>query len=83
MVAILKAAAGTSASSAACFSDFLKVVVQHASMANQTHLFRQFDVRRSDQSATPGTNDVIHRRPGILKAMVLRIDTLTQFDLPD
>lgn len=63
---------------AAHFSRTLKVVVEHSSMTNQTHLFRQLDGRGSDQCATPGTDDVIHRR----LFMILKMDTLTQFDLP-
>jgi hypothetical protein len=64
---------------AARFSQTLKIVVEHSSMTNQAHLFRQLDVRRSDQSATPGTNDTVH----VWLFMVLRMDTLTQLDLPD
>ena len=69
------------------FSQPLKVVVKHPSMTYQTHLFRQLDVRRSsyrsERSATPGTNDFINWRLGILVIITLRIDKLTQFDLPD
>ncbi|HEV8428768.1 MAG TPA: hypothetical protein VGQ41_12780 [Pyrinomonadaceae bacterium] len=43
-------------------------------MTNQTHLFRQLNVGRPDQSATPGTNDVIHGWLGILES----VDILTQ-----
>jgi hypothetical protein len=57
----------------------LKIVVEHSSMTNQTHLFRQLDGGRPDQSATPGTQNVIH---GWL-LMVLRMDSLTQSNLPD
>ena len=48
-------------------------------MTNQAHLFRQFDVARSNQRPTPGTDDVVH---GWL-FMVLRMETLIQLDLPD
>ena len=64
---------------AARFSQTLKIVVEHSSMTNQAHLFRQLDGRRSDQGATPRTDDVVH---GWL-FMVLRMDMLTQFNLPD
>lgn len=63
---------------AAHFSRTLKIVVEHSSMTNQTHLFRQLDGGRPDQGATPGTVDVIHR----WLFMILNMDTLTQFDLP-
>src|SRR5262249_48262616 len=56
----------------------LKIVVEHSSVTNQAHLFRQLDVGRPDQSATPGTDDVVH---GWL-FMVLRMDTFIQFNLP-
>lgn len=64
---------------AARFSQTLKIVVEHASMTNQTHLFRQLDVGGSDQGATPRTNNVV---PDIRYITVLRIDLLIQFDLP-
>ena len=64
---------------AARFSQSLKIVVEHSRMTNQTHLFRQLDVGRSDQCATRGTNNVV---PEILSTTVLRIDLLIQFDLP-
>jgi hypothetical protein len=46
----------------------LKVVVEHARMADQTHLFGSLDVARSDQSATPRADDVIRklRIPGFI-----------------
>ena len=64
---------------AARFTRSLKIIVEHSSMTNQTHLFRQLDAGRPDQGATPRTEDVVH---GWL-FMVLKIDTLTQLDLPD
>jgi hypothetical protein len=68
---------------AAGFLQSLKIVVKHSSMTNQTHLFRQLNVGRADERATPGTNDIIGRQLCILEAIVLRIDTLIQCDLPD
>ena len=56
----------------------LEIIVEHAGMTNQAHLFRHFDVGRSDHSATPGTEDLVH---GWL-FMVLRMEMLIQFDLP-
>jgi len=52
----------------------LKIVVEHSSMTNQTHLFRQLNVGRPDQGATPRTNNVV---PEVFYA------TLIQFNLPD
>ncbi len=43
-------------------------------MTNQTHLFRQFNVGRPDQGATPGTDNVVAE---VFYTAVL------QFDLPD
>jgi len=48
-------------------------------MTNQAHLFRQLCMSGSDQSATPRTDDAVH----VWLFMVLRMNTLTQFDLPD
>jgi hypothetical protein len=64
---------------AARFSQSLKIVVEHPSMANQTHLFRQFHGGRPDQGATPRTNNVV---PNVFNTAILRIDLLIQFDLP-
>ncbi len=55
------------------FLDALKVVVEHSSMTNQTHLFRQLNVGRPDQGATPRTNNVV---PEVFYT------TFIQFDLP-
>lgn len=63
---------------AARFSQTLKIVVEHSSMTNQTHLFRQLDVGRPDQGATPRTRNIV---PETINTSVLRID-LIQFDLP-
>jgi len=64
---------------AAGFLNSLKIVVEHSSMTNQAHLFRQLHTGRPDQGATPRTDDVVNR----WLFMILRMDTLTQFDLPD
>jgi hypothetical protein len=37
----------------------LKVVVEHARMTDQTHLFRSFAVARSDHGAAPRTNNIV------------------------
>jgi hypothetical protein len=55
----------------------LKIVVEHSSMTNQTHLLRQLDVGRPDQGATPRTDDVVLRL-GTLQIAIARINTLTQ-----
>lgn len=47
-------------------------------MTNQAHLFRQLDVSRPDQSATPRTYDVVH----VWLFLVLKMETLIQFELP-
>jgi len=60
----------------------LEVVVEHAGMANQTHLFGQLHIGRPNQRATPGTNDVEGGRR-LHITVVLRIDTFTQGNLPD
>jgi len=62
-------------------SDSLKVVVEHAGMANQTHLFGQLHTSRPYQRTTPGADDVVCRRLPI--TLVLSIDTFTQWNLPD
>jgi len=59
----------------------LEIIVEHAGMTNQTHLFGQFQRRRSNQRATPRTDNVIHDR--FVLSTLLRINTCTQFDLPD
>ena len=56
----------------------LKVVVEHSSMTDQTHLLRQFHIRRSDQGAAPRTDDVECWRLRTLQVAVTRINTLTQ-----
>ena len=58
------------------FINSLKIIVEHSSMTNQTHLLRQLHVTRPDQGAAPRADNVVLR----LRA---RIDTLTQFNLPD
>jgi hypothetical protein len=59
----------------------LKIIVEHAGMTNQTHLFGQFQRRRSNQRTTPRTDNVI--QGGFVLSTLLRINTCTQFDLPD
>jgi hypothetical protein len=59
----------------------LKIVVEHAGMTNQTHLFGRFQRRRSNQRATPRTDNVIQDR--FVLSTLLRINTCTQIDLPD
>ena len=61
----------------------LEIVVEHSSMTNQTHLFRQLRVSRPDYGAAPRTENVECRLLGTLQIAVARIDTLTQNDLPD
>ncbi len=36
----------------------LEVVVEHSRMTDQAHLFGSFDVARSDDGATPRTDDI-------------------------
>jgi len=60
---------------AARFLNPLKIVVEHSSMTNQAHLFRQLDVSRSDQGTTPRTDDVVH----VWLFLVLKMETLIQF----
>ena len=55
------------------FLDALKIVVEHSSMTNQTHLFRELNVGRPNQSATPRTNNVV---------LEVFYTTLIHFDLP-
>jgi hypothetical protein len=64
---------------AARFTGSLKIIVEHSSMTNQTHLFRHFHGCRPDQGATPRTDYVVRR----WLFTVLRMNTFTQFDLPD
>ena len=53
-------------------------------MTDQTHLLRHLDRGRPDEGATPGTNDLVGSGFGILyPVIVLRIETLTQINLPD
>ena len=59
----------------------LKIVVEHAGMTNQTHLFGQFYRRRSNQRATPRTGNV--KRDRFVLARFPGIDTCTQINLPD
>ena len=61
-------------------SDSLKVVVEHAGMANQTHLFGQLHTGRPYRRTTPGTDDAVGR---LHITLVLRLDTFTQCNLPD
>jgi hypothetical protein len=59
----------------------LKIVVEHAGMTNQTHLFGQFHRRRSNQRATPRTGNVECYR--LVLTTLMRINSCTQFNLPD
>ncbi len=61
----------------------LEIIVEHSSMTNQTHLFRQFRVSRPDQGAAPRTGNIECRLLRTLQIVVARIDTLTQSNLPD
>ena len=65
------------------FINALEIVVEHSSMTNQTHLFRQLRVSRPDQRATPRADDLECRLLETLQIAVARIDTLTQINLPD
>jgi hypothetical protein len=60
------------------FLNALKIIVEHAGMTNQAHLFGQFHRRRSNQRATPRTGNVIHNR--LVLTTLPRIDTCTQFE---
>jgi len=60
------------------FINALEVVVEHSSMTNQTHLFRQLHVSRPDQGAAPRADYVEYRLLRTLQIAVARIDTLAQ-----
>jgi hypothetical protein len=61
----------------------LEIVVEHSSMTNQTHLFRQLCIGRSDQGAAPRTENFEYLLLRTLQIAVARIDTLTQSYLPE
>jgi len=53
-------------------------------MANQTHLLRQLDRARPDDSAAPRTDNLICGSLDMLRtSVVLRMKILTQLALPD
>jgi hypothetical protein len=76
--AILQAAAGTGASSAVYSSDFLKIVVQDASMTNQTHLFSVRFGSCTDERPAPGTD---YFEPGRRRTVGLMIIIMTKMFL--